>query len=315
VLPLVSLAIVWLCTFVVLLLAPVLRLVDAPEEAPERKKQSRPIPIIGGTGLLLAGVVLWFLYGPGCFGLEAGFEDSLGPLALALGLAYLVGLIDDRKPGGLSPLQKVSGQAVASIPMAFAAMEVYGPTGAWLAVPAGVVAMNLANTYDNSDGALTSLAALSLGPTAPVAALGLCGFLPFNVGRIGGATKSKDSGPATEPRAYLGDSGSHFIGMLVLAYPPAWAFFLLPALDLARVSLLRIQAGRHIWSGDRWHLAHRFEDLGFGTGAILLVLASIALPSVGAPWLLQLANRSADPLFGALLTAATFFVAIRLSRK
>lgn len=314
-LPLISLATVWLCTSLVHLLAPVLRLVDAPEDAPERKRQSRPIPIIGGTGLLLAGAVLWFLYGPECFGFEAEFGDSLGLLGLALGLAYLVGLIDDRKPGGLSPLHKVLGQAIASTPMAVAAMEVYGPTGAWLAVPAGIVAMNLANTYDNSDGALTSLAALSLGPVAPVAALGLCGFLPFNVARLGDSTESKDSGIAPEPRAYLGDSGSHLIGMLVLAYPPAWAFFLLPALDLARVSLLRIQAGRHIWSGDRWHLAHRFEDRGFGTGAVLLVLASIALPAVGAPWLEHFAGRTADLLFGALLTAMIFAGAVRLSRK
>jgi UDP-N-acetylmuramyl pentapeptide phosphotransferase/UDP-N-acetylglucosamine-1-phosphate transferase len=315
VIPLIPFAAVWLCTSLVLLLAPVLRLVDAPEDAPERKKQSRPIPIIGGTALLFAGAILWFFFGPESFGFEAEFDDSLGLLGLALGLAFLVGLIDDLKPGGLSPVHKLLGQAIASTPMAVAAMEVYGPSGAWLAVPAGIVAMNLANTYDNSDGALTSLAALSLGPVAPVAAIGLCGFLPFNVGRMGLGHAPTESGSNPEPRAYLGDSGSHLIGMLVLAYPPAWAFFLLPALDLARVSLLRIQAGRHIWSGDRWHLAHRFEDRGFSTGIVLLALGSIALPAVGAPWLEHFAGRSPDPFLGALLTTLIFFVAVGLSRK
>jgi UDP-N-acetylmuramyl pentapeptide phosphotransferase/UDP-N-acetylglucosamine-1-phosphate transferase len=275
-LPLVAVAF-----FAVLLLrlAPHLRLVDAPSDAPERKRQSRPIPVVGGSAILLGGALIWLTLGEAAFGFPEQLAPVSGWLGLALVLGFGVGLLDDLRTGGLSASQKVLGQAIAGIPMAFVGLEFYGIAGAVAAIPCGIAAMNLANTYDNADGALTSLSALALVGVAPPVALGLAAFLPFNLGAQGGTRKR-------EPRAYLGDSGSHLIGMLLLAYPGAWMFFLLPALDLARVSLLRIRAGRHIWSGDRWHLAHRLEDRGLGSGAVMGLLCLVAAPGIyaGGGW-------------------------------
>jgi len=88
---------------------------------------------------------------------------------------------------------------------------------------------------------------------------------------------------------------------------------LLPALDLARVSLLRIQAGRHIWSGDRLHLAHRLEDRGFSTGQILIVLLSIALPAIGGPWLEHFCPLQAGLWVGVACATLIFFWTVSFS--
>jgi hypothetical protein len=294
------------CVAVLLRLATRLSLLDAPEAAPERKRQAHSIPAVGGSALLLAGALSWLLWGPGVFGLDV--VSDLGPLwvGLALFLAYGVGLVDDLRKGGLSPLQKVLGQVVAAIPLAIAAWEPYGALAACAAIPSALVAMNLANTYDNADGALTSLAAVSLLPVAPAASFGLFAFLPFNMGRW--SLHKSDAAP--EPRSYLGDSGSHLIGVFALCYPPVWGFFLLPALDLARVSILRVRAGRRIWSGDRWHLAHRFEERGLSAAVVLAVLLAIAMPVVVGPLLVP---ELGLPV-GALCTTLLFLLAVRGSR-
>ncbi|MDE0896587.1 MAG: MraY family glycosyltransferase [Planctomycetota bacterium] len=282
--------------------APALQLVDAPEEAPERKRQKKPVPLIGGSALFLAGACAWAWLGDGLFSFPAALAPVSLWLVLALVLSYTVGLLDDLIKGGLTARQKIFGQAGAGLPLVVVGLELHGVLGAILAIPCAVAAMNLANTYDNSDGALTSLSAISLGFVAPAVALGLLAFLPFNIGNGGLVIR----GDRRDPRAYLGDSGSHLIGMLVLCYPAAWGFFLLPALDLGRVSVLRIRAGRQIWSGDRLHLAHRMEDRGFSTWTVLAFLALIATPFIHRFWFAWIDGDELRVLVSVLMTCVLF---------
>ena len=105
-----------------------------------------------------------------------------------------------------------------------------------------------------------------------------------------------------DPRAYLGDSGSHLLGMMLLLTPAAWPLFLLPLLDLARVAAVRLREGRPIWSADRLHLAHRLQAAGLAPTAVVAVLVGIALPALLVPgWL------------GALWVAVLFAACLRLT--
>ena len=296
-----------LCTGLFLHLAPRLGLVDRPSEAPERKLQARPVPAVGGLALVMAALVffgisrvtgdpgsLWQLFEPGA--------------ALAILLAFSVGLVDDLLRAGLSPLQKVTLQGVAALPLVWLAPGIEG----WALWFAGIAAMNVVNTFDNSDGCLTALCAAALWPLSAAVALGLTTFLPFNLGRA--PLDAPPGDPRRLPaRAYLGDAGSHMLGMLLLFFPGAWLTLVLPAFDLARVCVLRWAAGTPPWEGDRRHLAHRFEDRGWPPWAIALSQVAIAAPAI----FVGTSGAAEDPfaLFaGVSLTGILFGLAVLVSQ-
>jgi UDP-N-acetylmuramyl pentapeptide phosphotransferase/UDP-N-acetylglucosamine-1-phosphate transferase len=145
-----------------------------------------------------------------------------------------------------------------------------------LCVLAGVAAQNAANTFDNADGALCAVAGVGLACASPLSGAVLA-FLPFNLGGRGILRRV--------PRAWLGDGGSHLLGLLLLTTPVAWAALVLPALDLARVACLRARDGQPIWRGDRRHLAHALEARGLGPAAVDLVLVLLAAPAIAAAFI------------------------------
>jgi hypothetical protein len=109
------------------------------------------------------------------------------------------------------------------------------------------------------------------------------------------------------PRAYLGDAGSHVIGILWAADPRAWPLLVLPLLDLARLAFLRRSLGQPPWRGDRRHLAHRLAARGLGPVAVVLALLGIALPGV------FLTGSGLARVLGALGTVLVFAAALRFS--
>ena len=92
-----------------------------------------------------------------------------------------------------------------------------------------VVATNAVNTFDNADGAAGMLVALAALASDPIAAAALVPFLVLNLWRRGDG----------EVAAYLGDSGSHLLGLWVLITPAAWPVLVLP---LARPGAARRRA-------------------------------------------------------------------------
>ena len=238
-------------TGILVWLAPRLGLLDRPESAPERKLQGEPVPRVGGIVLALGLVGLWF----------AGLWTCAAPLAL--GSAFALGLADDFTPRGLPRALKFALEAAVCALFAWEA-----PGSAPLAFALAALALAAANTFDNADGALTALACAGLALTVPCAAAILGGFLPWNLwirARSGA------------PRAYLGDSGSHLIGLLLLADPRSAPILLLPLLDLLRLSWVRWRAGSRPWIGDRRHLAHRLQARGWSPTAVAAFLLAIAL--------------------------------------
>lgn len=253
--------------------------VDGPGGADaERKLQGRAVPVVGGTAILI-----------GLCALEMGEGVSLGdPIFVdhASGLmfegtsawppllaAFLLGLIDDLKLGGLRPAHKLIGQVGIGFVVA---CSVFGPLHllntllCLLLVP---VCLNAWNTFDNADGAATGVGAIALLSVGSPAAAPLLGFLGWNIR------------PRAEAPAYLGDSGSHLVGCLVLLHPGAWPIMALPLFDLIRVACLRVLEGSAPWQGDRRHLAHRLQRCGLAPLQVALCLwALAALPLLWPGW-------------------------------
>ncbi len=204
-------------------------------------------------------------------GVHAGTQGFIGqpwPLLLLL-LVLAIGLIDDRSQAGLSAGTKL---ALQSLPALVFAGLVYSEGMLFCAVVfvASMAAQNLANTFDNADGALLGPAALALLPTHPAWALVLGVVLASNL-----RWKSSST-------VILGDSGSHLVALILLSAPSAWGAFLIPALDLGRVVLVRQAQGRAWWVGDRVHLAHRLAAHGHGPGPVALLMTCAALPAIAA---------------------------------
>lgn len=287
--------------------------IDRREGAEERKPRTEPVPLVGGAALIVA-LVAWDLSGGG------------GLPWLALLAAFVLGLVDDLAPGGLAPSTKFKGQcAVGVLLMLFPAGSgveaASGLEGLFdhlaLAIVA-VVAMNAVNTFDNADGAASVLGLAALWPV-PGARGALLGFLPYNLlvrgSGFGLARRGlvlRDSGPAAAeaPKAMLGDSGSHVLGVLIAATPGAEPLLLLPLLDLGRLALVRRSLGRQPWQGDRRHLAHRLELMGLGPLAVAGCLAGLMLPT----WLgARIGAGSGLVLVGMLLTATLYFLVLYLT--
>ncbi|MCP3919856.1 MAG: hypothetical protein GY711_30350 [bacterium] len=255
-----------------------------PPEEVERKPRTEPIPPIGGLAIFI-GVLTALPYPES--------EWFILPLALAL----LLGAIDDAV--GLPWLVKLLGQFMVAVTL--------DPSYGLLFVIA-LVAQNAMNTYDNADGAATSLTAMALAGAAlmgashlaPWAVASVLAFLLFNVPRRG----------RTVPSAYLGDAGSHLLGVMIALEPGAWPFLTLPLLDLARLTVVRLRCGSRPWIGDRRHLAHRLQARGASPWGVLGLLSAIAVPPLPlALWV--------DPLYaavlGAGLTAVLYCVALFLT--
>ena len=287
-----------------------------------RKLQSVPAPLVGGTAVLLGLFAAW------CVARVLGESSGWGVSPLldmpswstlggtigidrpatwcALLCAFAVGLVDDLRTGGLSPRAKLVGQTVAGgllvAPSLWLVAQGSSEFAAWVPlawVLGAVVVQNAINTFDNADGTATSLASLALLFSAPAAAAALLGFLPFNLlGRVKRRRGPREPRRPVE-RPYLGDSGSHLLGLLILIHPLAWPVLLLPALDLARVAWVRWRLGFSPFAGDRRHLAHRLAAAGLSSFAVVSVLLMIAAPTLIATLRAASESFARESLWGA----------------
>ncbi len=255
--------------------------IDRREGSEERKPRTEPVATTGGAAIL-AGLLASTLVG--------------GPALPwpALLAAFVLGTLDDRLHRGLSPAVKLVGQAVAA-----GLLVLSTPVVGWspaATVGLAVVAMNAVNTWDNADGAAGGLALVGLG-SHPLAGAAL-GFLPWNLARRPGRAV---------PFAYLGDAGSHLVGILCAFVPGAAWVLVLPLLDLGRLSVVRLARGSRPWIGDRRHLAHRLEARGLRPGTVATILALLAAAPVWG-WFL---GGGAGALLGSALTSVGFGLALR----
>ena len=273
---------------------------DEPSAAPDRKLQPRGVPPIGGAALFVG-----FLAASATVG---SMVPDL-PIWPALSLALALGFVDDRTPGGLKPASLLAGQTIVAGALVMAGWR-FGPGTSPLdtvvSLLAAIAAMNAVNTFDNADGAATSFGILGLAGGSPIAAAPLLGFLPFNLWIRRGRA----------PLAYLGNSGSHLLGVLLVADPIARAALVLPLLDLARLAFVRRRAGSAPWQGDRRHLAHRLQNAGLSPTIVVVVLLAVAAPSLlGARASVAEGGSALALLAGIVLTSIAFAITILATPK
>lgn len=233
--------------------------IDQPNE---RSLHARPIPRIGGLGILVGAVPAWWLSGVG---------TALWLPALLLGsLSFL----DDR--AGLPIAARFGAHAVAALTLLVLAF----PSMSWVVVSVAVLALmwftNLYNFMDGSDGLAGGMAVAGfcayavaawqsgdagLAIAAAGTAAAALGFLVFNFH------------PA---RVFMGDSGSIPLGFLAGAMGlvgwrdglwPLWfpVLAFAPFVADASVTLARrVLRGERFWQAHRTHYYQRLVQLGWG---------------------------------------------------
>jgi len=273
-----------LALVIVVLLTPAVggmaRLLGVVDEPAARRLNRRAVPRLGGLALFFG------IFVPALAFLPLGRETK--GLLLGAAVATTVGTIDDFR--GLVWWEKLSGQlAAAAIPTGFGiwvhrfTFPIVGVHALpeWVGIPLTILwivaIMNMVNFLDGLDGLAAGvcaisgftfcLIALSLGRPQPAilaaVVLGAClGFLRHNFY------------PA---RIFMGDSGAMLLGFTLAALSvqgllktAAVATLLFPLLvlavpiiDTSFVVAKRLKYGPPIYSADRWHLHHRFMNIGF----------------------------------------------------
>jgi len=286
----------------------------------ERKLARAPVALVGGLAIGL-GVLAAYLWDARVGGAAmprfaawiAG--PQLGWIAMpsvdwrlaALGLAFLVGWIDDARRDGLHALPKLLLQslpaAAVGLPLVLDGHALAG--AAWFS--AALWAMNAFNTYDNSDGAAGCLALVAFALPLPALAAACAGFLPWNLLPAGRATRGR--------QVYLGDAGSHMLGLALLFNPLAAPALLVPSLDLVRVAIVRMREGQRPWVGDLRHLAHLLRARGLPVAPTAALLAVIALPALAGAHQSRLHHDPQWLLAGAVATAFLFLLATGSVRR
>ena len=290
--------------------------VDRREGLEYRKPDRPPVPLVGGASILIALFVGAWQFG----GLDSGgrVSDGLGPDALpwaALLAAFSLGLVDDCLPGGLAARTKFAGQLFTGALFAYHPGAAFASASFIEAIGLGllaVAAMNIVNAYDHADGLAGGAAGLGLLCAAPPLAGAVFGYLLFNtVLRQPHVTRPILGGPPPVPRApkaMLGDSGSHLLGVLLVTFPASIWFLIVPAVDLARVAILRIREGKPFWRGDRTHIGHRLGAIGLSPNTAAFV-ATLAVAPPLASLFTGLFEGAGNLLFVvfALVSGAIYF--------
>ncbi|HXF59231.1 MAG TPA: MraY family glycosyltransferase, partial [Candidatus Saccharimonadales bacterium] len=211
------------------------------------------------------------------------------------------GLIDDRKP--LGPRGKLIGQFAAGACLVWWGTDVpalrQSPILGGIAVIGIATLLNAVNFLDNMDGILGSIvpvtaggfAALALVHGAPVhlalawGLIGACaGFLVYN---------------APPARIFLGDAGSHLLGVALaaLALQSLQGSFIwghvaavlmilaYPVFDATFVVWDRISGGRPFYVGSTDHTTHRLGKLFGRWGAIGVVTLATAVNALLGVWI------------------------------
>jgi UDP-GlcNAc:undecaprenyl-phosphate GlcNAc-1-phosphate transferase len=316
-------------TRLAIMLSHRLRFLDRPG-AEAHKQQKIAVPYGGGLAMAIAlgaGMAFFDLVRDATFPSPVAGpplkHDSLIPIYLGATVLLGVGLIDDRWP--LSAKVKLLAQmAVAAVVIPTAGLGIsslghhpllaMGLAWLWM-----VGVTNAFNLLDHADGLSASVAVVStavllsgtlMAHDLQLSALWsmliatLLGFLVWNLP------------PA---RVYMGDAGSMPLGFLVAAGTLSVTFWpsaqggshlavlapvfitAIPLFDTAVVMCKRWAAGKPLFKGDRNHISHRLERLGFSPVTRLAVVISLQVALACGALLLRL---SGDPAVTTAVIAA-----------
>jgi len=308
-------------------LANRLNIVDDPNSAPERKSQSKPIPLIGASGLILVATtgmsLVWLVNKYNWFELREYLGQNLFfPFALiwivaGIGLLTLAGLLDDWRIGGYR----------IYIPLVFLALLLTVTLGG-LKIEAFSYPFNELNLriaflpqllafvwiglciaatkfLDGHDGLVASVGIVALLTIVSVATLAnvnqpliqlfgliwagaLIGFLPLNF---------------PNAKIYLGDAGSTVVGFTigvmsilsgakVATASTVIGWFILDIVVVMSIRLWRTKSIKGLLIGDsklHWH--HRLRNLGLSKVQVLVFTVIVILITSQVGLLVQTSNK------------------------
>jgi len=278
------------------------------------------IPLVGGLATALAFV---FSLSLGIYIFDLAAPRILAVSAAALFMLFL-GVVDDLKE--LSVAQKFLGQSICAVLLiSFGVRTEIMYFGFW---PNAIITFlwilgitNAFNLLDILDGLaagtalIVSSAFLIMGflnpdPNVQVLGLILCaaslGFLIFNLP------------PA---RVYLGNSGSHFFGLLIAStalmthYASAGNVFALlspvmilglPIIDTILLIIFRVAASKPPFSKSKDHIALKIGALGFSPVATILIMYLLCSIFAGCGVILSRANN----LLAVIITVSVFLLSL-----
>lgn len=297
-----------------------LGVVDHPG-AQEHKSHAAPTPLVGGLVALppaIAVLLLQFFQE----GMSSAHAASYLALAFATLASLVIGFLDDRRhiPAlvRLIICSGIFGVAISIRPeFVVSALDLQGLSFkielGLLAIPFSIFCMlafqNSVNMADGRNGLVAGVAIiwllvlLSYGwhpLTLAIASLVIGLFVALGANLAG--------------RLFLGDAGTYGIGAFV-GLATIWVhrsniglytidvaiMFMVPVLDMARLSVFRLAQGRHPFSADHNHLHHYLErSIGWTYGRNIYY-ALVACPIIFSR--LQLT----DPLVALLLGVVFYF--------
>ena len=263
----------------------------------ERKLHLKPIPALGGMAIYIS-----FCYTLGLVSLENNTPNILF-LLFPITLLFLVGLWDDLK--GLSAKKRLAIQIFTAgicFSGGYAFVGDYGLFG-WTTLPIGlqflvttffiVLLINAYNLIDGINGLAGGLgvivafsfcylfanAGMYFWSGCALAISGsLLGFLRYNFGQA---------------KIFMGDNGSTFMGLIfalfflqyinIPASPTVQSnhfilgcsLFAVPVLDLIRVSIIRMRAGRSPFHADQTHIHHLLLNCVNGHKPATLIILTL----------------------------------------
>ena len=252
----------------------------------ENRWDRRVIARSGGIAMFLAflGAAAWWV----------PMESGLARFSIGVSLVFLLGLVDDLHR--LPPYAKLIAQLLIGCVVVLSGIRIELIQWPWLAIPLTilwvVLIMNAFNLLDNMDGLAAGIGAVAaafyvihavLAQQWTIALLGAIiggsclGFLWFNFP------------PA---KIYMGDSGSHFLGLslAVLALLGSWRHstqllsvlavpvlvLAVPIFDTCFVTIERLLHHRHPFIGGKDHVSHRLAILGLGERKTVTALYGVS---------------------------------------
>ncbi len=292
-----------------------------------RSSHTSPTPRGGGIAIVAILVPAWALIGLS----GTGNGPEVWTVAVsALGLAGLSWLDD---MGGLPPLVRLSGQAVA-VAATLSVMQGYEMFFAGLLPPAldiflaGVLwvwFINLFNFMDGIDGiAGTEAVCIGLGVTGVALAVGLGQTFPLYGLAIAAAALGFLWWNWQPAKVFMGDVGSIPLGYLLgwlllgLAGQGQWApALILPLYYLADATVTLVRRGLRgetVWRAHREHFYQKMSQRGFSHAFVVITIltANLALIALAA---LAASGRPGQAIIGAcaVVTGLLAFMATRKS--
>ena len=331
-----SLALALAACVVTLALTPVVmtlaRRAGALDHPGPRRIHREPVPTMGGVAFVVAVLgVAWLarlLPGPAR---ELDLRPLLG-LTLAAFPLLLLGLVDDLR--GAGPWTKLAVQACAALVLVhfgYGVPLLTNPFGApislgFLSGPLAVVwvllVVNAINLIDGLDGLASGVVLIAAATLWWVGRTHTDFYVMFIASLLIGSTLGFLRWNFPPARVFMGDTGSHFLGLTLAAASllenrkeTAAVTLLFPLVALGvpiADSLLafvrRLGSGRHVFHADREHIHHRLLALGLSPRSALLVLWGVCAVFGGTAVVLAAQPRSLALIVVLLLALALFVV-------